>query len=394
MQLNYGVKLFLPLVVFCLFISTGFCGSSYDRELIVQDKTRAMQVESVFKEMMAAYEDEDARGFLDLVSDERFRQDYITFTDALYSDFRNYEIHQVEYWIDRIVPDNVKQFLFVKWEKRYENLDDGRQITQGGFSRFLFDEVDGDYLLIELAGNPLFGGSLQEWREEVPPISGQEVTAQVAEIGAICDAQHLSLCDESSCANNYGYWYDNSCHQTPYSPDAVCDVNHLSLCDESNCVSAGGYWYDDNTCNASAYIPPVSCDISHLGLCDESNCVSAGGYWYDDNTCNVTAQPSAGVPDLMFSNITASVSELYFTVKNIGTARSELTGLIDSYNGEYYPGIPALEPDQTVSGAVVLPSSAPAVAAPVAAPPSITLTIDPDFQSGETNYSNNAVTYP
>jgi len=178
MQLKYGAKLYLPLFFICLLASTAFCASSYDRELIVQDKTRAMQVESVFKEMMAAYEDEDARGFLDYVSDERFRQDYITFTDALYNDFRNYEIHQVDYWIDKVVPDNVKQFLFVHWEKRYENLDDGRQLTQKGVSRFLFDEVEGEYLLVELAGNNLFGASLQEWTQEVPQISGQEVTAQ------------------------------------------------------------------------------------------------------------------------------------------------------------------------------------------------------------------------
>jgi hypothetical protein len=176
MKLNIRAQLCL-LLFLVLCSSTALCDSIYDRELIVQDKTRAMQVESVFKEMMAAYEDEDARGFLDHVSDERFRQDYITFTDALYSDFRNYEIHQVDYWIDRVVPDNVKQFLFVHWEKRYENLDDGRQITRKGVSRFLFDEVDGRYLLIELAGNNLFGGSLQEWVEEVPQIAGQIAVA-------------------------------------------------------------------------------------------------------------------------------------------------------------------------------------------------------------------------
>ena len=235
MQLKYGAKLFLLLVVFSLLVSTGFCASSYDRELIVQDKTRAMQVESVFKQMMAAYEDEDARGFLDHVSDERFRQDYITFTDALYSDFRNYEIHQVDYWIDKVVPDNVKQFLFVHWEKRYENLDDGRQLTQKGVSRFLFDEVEGDYLLVELAGNHLFGGSLLEWTQEVPQISGQEVTAQVADIptavvtppvpGAVCDSQNLNLCDASNCAFNGGYWYDNTCNTTPQGqPDLTVEV--------------------------------------------------------------------------------------------------------------------------------------------------------------------------
>lgn len=215
MKLNCSVTLCLSLILVCFFTSIGFCASSYDRELIVQDKTRAMQVESVFKELMAAYEDEDARTFLDYVSDDRFRQDYITFTDALYSDFRNYEIHQVEYWIDRVVPDNVKQFLYVQWEKRYENLDDGRQTTQKGFSRFLFDEVDGDYLLIELAGNHLFGGSLQEWVEEVPPISGQEATVAPQEEEAVCDSTHLSLCDGANCSSNGGYWDGSTCTTPP-----------------------------------------------------------------------------------------------------------------------------------------------------------------------------------
>ncbi len=95
MRLRFIGRVCAIAVVLCCVASFAFCDSRYDRELIVQDKTRSMQVESVFKEMMAAYEDEDARGFLDYVSDERFRQDYITFTDALYNDFRNYEIHQV-----------------------------------------------------------------------------------------------------------------------------------------------------------------------------------------------------------------------------------------------------------------------------------------------------------
>jgi len=254
MKLNHAVKLCLLLILVCFFSTTGFCASSYDRELIVQDKTRAMQVEGVFKELMAAYEDEDAQGFLDLVSDERFRQDYMTFTDALYSDFRNYEIRQVDYWIDRVVPDHVKQFLYVRWEKRYENLDDGQQLTTTGFSRFLFDEVDGDYLLIELAGNNLFGGSLQEWRDEVPQISGQEAVQSSAD--AVCDAQNLGLCDGANCSSNGGYWYDNSCHQAPYTPSPVCDPSHLSLCNEANCSSSGnGYWYND-TCNSTPQTQP------------------------------------------------------------------------------------------------------------------------------------------
>ncbi|WP_321365519.1 CARDB domain-containing protein [uncultured Desulfuromusa sp.] len=347
MQLNYVGKLFLSLLGFCLFVSTGFCASSYDRELIVQDKTRAMQVESVFKEMMAAYEDEDARGFLDYVSDERFRQDYITFTDALYSDFRNYEIHQVEYWIDKVVPDNVKQFLFVRWEKRYENLDDGRQLTQRGVSRFLFDEVEGDYLLIELAGNQLFGASLPEWVQEVPPISGQEMTAVATEPGAVCDEQHLNLCDASNCAFNNGYWYDNSCHQTPYNPAAVCDSQHLELCDSTNCDYPGP------------------------------------GYWYD-NTCNATPQ---GQPDLTVAIVDWMSGTLWFTVTNSGTVASTACTL----QWMEYPSVSMPYTDEMTIGPVAAGSSVSLTFDGVGS--NGQLTIDSTNVVSESNESNNVTLY-
>ena len=275
----------LLIMVFTLFLSTvGFAGAdnSYDRELLVKDEQRSDRVQSVFKELMTAYEDEDAQGFLDLVSDERFRQDYITFTDALYTDFRNYEIHHVDYWIDRIVPDHVKRFLYVRWEKRYEDLDDGRQLTTRGFSRFLFDDVEGDYLLVELAGNNLFGSSLKEWRDEVPPISGQEMISRPndnPQADDVCDKDHLYLCDVTNCVEYGGYWYDGSCHA---EQGEVCDAQHLYLCDASNCESQGGYWYN-NSCNSD---PQPVCDPQHLYLCDASNCESqGGGYWYD-NSCH------------------------------------------------------------------------------------------------------------
>lgn len=237
MRLKNKVAICLSLVLMWVFVTSAFCDSTFDRELIVKgDKTRAMKVESVFKELMSAYEDEDAQGFLDLVSDERFRQDYMTFTDALYNDFRSYEIRQVDYWIDRVVADHVKQFLYVKWEKRYENLDDGQQLTTTGFSRFLFDEVEGDYLLIELAGNPLFGGSLPEWVEEMPQVPGQEIAQNTTPEtpttpttpGATCDSSHLNLCDGANCSSNGGYWYNGTCNSVPQGqPDLVVTVIDL-----------------------------------------------------------------------------------------------------------------------------------------------------------------------
>lgn len=171
-KVSWGM-VFCFLCFFC-FSAQVYGDSSFDRELVIKNQGRADKVETVLRSLIGAYENEDAREFLDYVSEDRFRQDYLTFTDALYSDFRTYEIFRVDYWVDRVVADNVKQFLYVRWEKRYETLDDARQLTERGYSRFLFDEVNGDYLLVELAGNDLFGASLPEWTEETPSVPGQE----------------------------------------------------------------------------------------------------------------------------------------------------------------------------------------------------------------------------
>ena len=236
----------------------------YDRDLVVKDETRAMKVEKVFKELIAAYEDEDPQGFLDLVSDDRFRQDYITFTDALYNDFRTYEIHRVDYWIDRVVSDHIKQFLFVKWEKRYEFIDNGTQQTMSGYSRFLFDEVNGKYLLIELAGNPLFGGSLQDWVDETPPISGQVAKTETTTPGS------SGATNEMSCTSTGGYWANGSCYTTQ----------------KQACEASNRYWVN-NMCSDTQPQPDLSIiDI----LKDESMSVSEPKYLiYIENVGDISS---------------------------------------------------------------------------------------------------------
>jgi hypothetical protein len=151
-----------------------YADSSYDREVIILEQSRDNKVREVFSELIAAYEDEDAMTFLDFVAEDRFMQDYMTFTQALDNDFRTYDIHDIEFWIDRIDSDGIKRYLFVRWEKRYETLTDTIELTQRGTSRFLFDEVDGEYKLVEIAGNNLWGRSFSEWRDEVIVLADQE----------------------------------------------------------------------------------------------------------------------------------------------------------------------------------------------------------------------------
>ncbi len=168
------MKRLLTLLVLGLLTLTLQADSSYDRTIEVLEKSRDEAVKQVFRELINAYQDEDARGFFERVSEDRFLQDYVTFSDGIYQDFRYYDILQVDYWFERIVPKGVKRFVYVKWEKRYENLKTAQRYVQRGYSRFLFDEIEGKYYLIEVAGNHLWADSVAEWREEVPKIPGQE----------------------------------------------------------------------------------------------------------------------------------------------------------------------------------------------------------------------------
>lgn len=158
-----------------LFASVSFAASQYDKDIIVKDQSRNDKATEVFKAMMQEYEDEYMRGFFSYVSEDRFLQDYMTFFEAIEKDLRDYDILSVDTWVEKITDDGVKRYLYVKWEKRYESASGSSVQTQKGYSRFLFDEINGEYKLIELAGNNFWGASLAEWREEVPQIAGQEV---------------------------------------------------------------------------------------------------------------------------------------------------------------------------------------------------------------------------
>ena len=163
------------LGVFLLWASSVFGSSIYDKDIVVKNQSRDDKVKIVFKEMMQNYEEEYLSGFFSYVSEDRFVQDYMTFFEAIEKDMRVYDILSVDTWIEKITEDGVKRYLYVKWEKRYESATGSSLQTQRGYSRFLFDEINGEYKLIELAGNHFWGGSLPEWREEVPQIAGQEI---------------------------------------------------------------------------------------------------------------------------------------------------------------------------------------------------------------------------
>jgi len=173
------------LIVFLLLTTLSFAGE-YDKDIVVKNQSRNDKVKTVFREMMNAYEEEDITKFFSYVSEDRFEQDYMTFYDAIDEDIRIYDILSIDTWVNKITDDGVKRFLYVQWEKRYESskpvglnqadlsVSDKYEIKQRGATEFLFDEINGKYKLIKIAGNNFWGGSLKEWTDEVGDIAGQE----------------------------------------------------------------------------------------------------------------------------------------------------------------------------------------------------------------------------
>jgi len=162
------------LVFILVFATFSYAAGEFDKNIIIHNQTRDDKVKSVFKKLMSNYEEENEDGFFSLVSEDRFLQDFMLFEQAIEKDFRTYEILDFDYWIDKITSDGIKRYLYVKWEKRYELINGSDELVQRGYSRFLFDEINGKYKLIELAGNNLWGESLSEWKKEVPHIAGEE----------------------------------------------------------------------------------------------------------------------------------------------------------------------------------------------------------------------------
>lgn len=173
------------VIFFLLFSTFLFSASEFDKDIVVKNQSRNDKVKTVFREMMDAYEEEDIGQFFSYVSEDRFQQDYMTFYDAIDEDIRIYDILNIDTWVNKITDDGVKRFLEVQWEKRYESsklvyLNESDftssseyEIIQRGTTEFLFDEINGKYKLIKLSGNNFWGGSLEEWTEEVGDIAGQ-----------------------------------------------------------------------------------------------------------------------------------------------------------------------------------------------------------------------------
>jgi len=157
----------IPFILMGLFFGSVQADSSYDTTTKPLDSSAEEHVRASFRELLRAYTDGDALTFFDNVSEDKFQQDYLGFDDALREDFRMNSILNIDYVFNQMVPSGKnKYFLFVQWEKLYQNIKAAQPQTKKGTSRFLFQKVKDKYLLIGMTGKVLFGDTRTEWKQD------------------------------------------------------------------------------------------------------------------------------------------------------------------------------------------------------------------------------------
>lgn len=165
------IQKILILSLALLLSSCAMTQNTNNKRAESSQKFPEQKVEEVFSKMVAAYSDEDATKFLSYVSADNFSQDYSTLENAIYQDFRIYSIYEINYWFIQAVPDSDEgYYLLVKWEKSFETVKRESMQKQKGQTRFLFKMIDGEYKLIQMAGDELFGDSVDEFNLEIPKI--------------------------------------------------------------------------------------------------------------------------------------------------------------------------------------------------------------------------------
>jgi len=156
-------------MLFLIVATLSFADSATDKTTRALDDSQEELVKESFRTLVSAYLDKDIETFMEHVSEAKFQQDYITFEDAIREDFRVYNLLDLDYWFEQIVPDGDDLiYMKVRWHKEYESICSSKLHRKNGVSWFLFMKRDGTYKLIGMAGQAMWGESRTEWLQETP----------------------------------------------------------------------------------------------------------------------------------------------------------------------------------------------------------------------------------
>lgn len=169
------ILIFIMVFIVQLNAGTSDTASSYDKNIIVRDQNRNNKIVALFEKLIKHYKSSNYVEFIKEISQDKFIGDYELFTEALDDDMRDYDIHSITYRINSILPSgykgSVSRILNVTWQKRYTYLGGANLLsehTSTGTAILQFDEVNGDYKLIRISGDLLFGSSSAELQNDIP----------------------------------------------------------------------------------------------------------------------------------------------------------------------------------------------------------------------------------
>jgi len=156
-------------ILFLMVATLAFGETASDKTGKALDNSREELAKESFRTLVSAYLEKDIEIFMAQVNEEKFQQDYIIFDDAIRQDFRVYNLFNLDYWFEQIIPDGDNLiYMKVKWSKEYEQMTSSKLQRKRGTSWFLFVKSKDGYKLIGMAGQAMWGESRNEWLDETP----------------------------------------------------------------------------------------------------------------------------------------------------------------------------------------------------------------------------------
>lgn len=133
------------------------------QQSVAANDPRVERCWEVLQKLKDAYVRENMLWFMRYVSDEFLRGKQI-FREGVEEDMRKNDVVLLDIWRERATGSGTDRFIDVRWERRFDDRETGRRITQRGRSSLWFREEDGSYKLHDIRGDLMFGFSWSEMR--------------------------------------------------------------------------------------------------------------------------------------------------------------------------------------------------------------------------------------
>ena len=149
--LIFTALLFLLPSIICLGFEENFKGTD--------DKNHYNEVVRILGALEGFYKWEDVSSFMNYVSKD-YDGDYLLLEENINDEFGQYDNFVININVDRVSSTEDKGLIFAdtRWDKRRTGVNDGKEYTSHGTTKFIFMlGPDGELLLYGMTGGSVFG---------------------------------------------------------------------------------------------------------------------------------------------------------------------------------------------------------------------------------------------